>query len=110
MKKIFTAMIILGTSFLINSCASGPGGDPKQTLTAFFEALGNKDMDAARKLATADSKSMIDLIDAGMKMAKDNKEAKDMDKFDKSKMLVYILKRLSSDIGQQNLTLNGLTA
>lgn len=86
MKKILTAIVILSMPFLINSCASGPGGDPKKTLIAFFEALGNKDMDAARKLATADSKSMIDLMDAGMKMAKDNKEAKEMDKFDKTKM------------------------
>jgi hypothetical protein len=83
MKKIFMAVAILSASFIIKSCTNGPGGNPKATLVAFFEALGKKDIEGARKLATADSKSMIDMMEMGMKMSKDTKET---DKFDKNKM------------------------
>ena len=86
MKKLCMALAILTVSFMLKSCAGGSGGDPKSTLVAFFEALGKKDMEGARKLATADSKSMIDLIEMGMKMSKDAKDSKEMDKFDKTKM------------------------
>ncbi len=79
------AVALLSVSFLFKSCTGGPNGDPKATLLAFFEALGKKDMEEARKLATADSKSMIDMIETGMKMSKDPKEM-NMDKFDKTKM------------------------
>ncbi len=83
MKKIFLAIALFAVSFMIKSCTTKSGGDPKSTLVAFFEALGKKDMEGARKLATADSKSMIDMIEMGMKMSKDTKE---VDKFDKTKM------------------------
>ena len=85
MKKLSVALAILTVSFLIVSCSGGSGGDPKATLVAFFEALGKKDMEGARKLATADSKSMIDMIEMGMKMSKDNKDSKEMEKFDELK-------------------------
>lgn len=84
MKKIFISITILSASFLFESCGGSlGGGDPKLTLLSFFEALSKKDMEGAKKLATADSKSMIDLIETGMKMAKETKE---IDKFDKNKM------------------------
>lgn len=83
MKKLLMAIAILSAFFLIKSCTNKKGGDPKLTLLAFFEALGKKDIEDARKLATADSKSMIDMLEMGMKMSKDTKE---MDKFDKTKM------------------------
>lgn len=76
------AAAILSSVMLFTGCG-GSGGDPKATLTAFFDAMGKKDIEAARKLATADSKSMIDMMEMGLKMAKDNKET---DKFDKSRM------------------------
>jgi delta 1-pyrroline-5-carboxylate dehydrogenase len=82
MKKLFMAAAILSSVMLFTGCG-GSGGDPKATLTAFFDAMGKKDIEAARKLATADSKSMIDMMEMGLKMAKDNKET---DKFDKSRM------------------------
>lgn len=85
MRKILIAAAILSVSFALTSCGGGAGADPKVTLLSFFEALGKKDFEAARKLATADSKSMIDLIETGTNMAKD-KPGKDMDKFDKTKM------------------------
>ena len=83
MKKKLMSLTIISACLFIDSCSNVTGGDPKATLVAFFEALGKKDMEGARKLATADSKSMIDLMETGMKMAKDTKE---MDKFDKTKM------------------------
>ncbi len=80
MKKMFLAIAIV--SALFTSCKSG-GGDPKSVLKSFFEALSKKDVAAARKLATADSKSMLDMMEMGLKMAKDSKENKEFDKYDK---------------------------
>ncbi len=82
MKKILLAILMLSTVTFF-SCKSG-GGDPKATLVSFFDALSKNDMEAARKLATKDSKSMIDMIEMGMKMGKE--KDKEANKFDKSKM------------------------
>lgn len=83
MKKIlFAIALFTGLSFL--GCNSG-GGDPKATLTKFFEALSKKDMEAARKLATKESKSLLDLMEMGMKMSKEG-DSKESDKFNKDKM------------------------
>jgi len=80
MKKIlFIAFIATTTLFF--SCKSG-GGDPKAVIGQFFEALSKKDMTAARKLATADSKQMLDMMEMGMKSEKDN----DSEKYDATKM------------------------
>ena len=69
MKKVFYSLF---ACFLIfYGCNSG-GGDAKKVLSQFFEALHNKDITTARKYATADSKSMLDMMDMGMKMAKDS--------------------------------------
>ena len=76
MKKILLAIVLLSTvSFF--GCKSG-GGDPKAVLGQFFTALSKDDMEGARKLATKDSKQMIDFMEMGMKMGKDKKES---DKF-----------------------------
>jgi Domain of unknown function (DUF4878) len=76
MKKILLAIVMLSTvSFY--SCNSG-GGDPKAVLGQFFTALSKNDIEGARKLATKDSKSMIDMMEMGMKMGKDKSES---DKF-----------------------------
>lgn len=69
MKRIFLALAIVSGTMLIG-CKSG-SNDPKGVLAEFFEALSEKDMDKARSLATEDSKTMLDLMDTGMKMAKD---------------------------------------
>ena len=82
MRKKFFVLSILGSLLFMNSCRNS-AGDPKGVLLSFFDALGKKDIEGARKFATAESKSMLDMIDMGLKAAKDNK---DMDKFDKSKM------------------------
>ncbi|MBS1509951.1 MAG: DUF4878 domain-containing protein [Bacteroidetes bacterium] len=83
MKKLLAAIAVTTTLF-IAGCNSG-GGDPKTVLMAFFDALGKKDFDAAKKLATKESESMFSLIQMGMSMSKDN-DNKDFDKFNKDKV------------------------
>ena len=42
---------------------------PKEVLHEFFERMGKKDFEGAAKLATKDSKSMLDIMKQGMAMA-----------------------------------------
>jgi ketosteroid isomerase-like protein len=79
MKKLFLAAIV-STIGIFTGCNSG-GGDPKVVLAQFFEALGKKDLAAARKLATADSKSMLDMMEMGMKS-----DTKEFEKYGKASM------------------------
>ncbi len=81
MKKILLAIVVLST-FSLNGCKSG-GGDPKVVLEQFFDALSKNNIEAARKLATKDSKSMIDMMEMGMKMGNSKKES---EKFSKANM------------------------
>lgn len=83
MKKLIAAALVCTTVFFL-SCNSTDSNDPKSVLMSFFDALGKKDISAARKLATAESKSMLDMIEMGMKMG--GAEQKKEDKYDKSKM------------------------
>lgn len=80
MKKFFFVLFGLST-VLLYSCKSGSVNEPKAVLSQFFEALSKNDIAKARTLATAESKSMIDLMETGMKMDKDSK---DVSKFNKS--------------------------
>lgn len=84
MKKLLVALFAFSALY-ISSCNSA-GGDPKLVLTSFFDAMAKKDIPAARKLATADSKSMFDLMEMGMKMEGNTMEDKTKDQFDKAKM------------------------
>lgn len=81
MKKIILSAVIVCTAALF-SCNNMGSGDPKTVLVEFMDALAKKDMTTARKLATTESKSMLDMIEIGMK----SNENKDMEKYDKSKM------------------------
>ena len=65
MKKVFLAAF--SAAFLLLAGCNSGGGDPKSVLSNFMEALSKKDMEAARKLATADSKSMLDMMEMAMK-------------------------------------------
>jgi hypothetical protein len=80
MNKLFLSLITICT-LLLFSCKNNGGGDPKAVLAEFIDALGKKDMATARTLATAESKSMLDLMEMGMKS--DSSESL---KYDKSKM------------------------
>ena len=84
MKKLFVAVFAFSAVYM-SSCNSG-GGDPKAVLVSFFDAMAKKDIAAARKLATADSKGMFDLMEMGMKMAENTADDKTKEQFDKSKM------------------------
>ena len=82
MKKLLMAAVIC-TGIFLTGCNSTDTSDPKAVLTSFFDALTKKDIAGARKLATAESKSMLDMMEMGMKMGGDKK---DDGKYDKSKM------------------------
>ena len=84
MKKLFVAVFAFSAVYM-SSCNSS-GGDPKAVLVSFFDAMAKKDIAAARKLATADSKGMFDLMEMGMKMAENTADDKTKEQFDKSKM------------------------
>jgi hypothetical protein len=85
MKKLLAILLAFSTLY-ISSCNSSGGGDPKAVLTSFFDAMAKKDIAAARKLATTDSKSMFDLMEMGMKMKDNTMEDKADEQFDKTKM------------------------
>lgn len=79
MKKVLLFSILLAT--LITPGCKSNNGDPKAVLGQFFDALAKNDLVAARKLSTTDSKSMLDLMEMGMKT-----ETKEIEKYDKTKM------------------------
>lgn len=79
MKKVLLAAFA-GVLIMFSSCKSG-GGDPKSVLAEFFTLLSKKDLAGARKLATADSKTMLDMMEMGMKT-----DSKELDKYDATKM------------------------
>lgn len=83
MKRILSAALI-AVPFLFFSCKqNSSGGDPKAVLSQFFDALKKKDIAAAKKLATEDSKQLLDLMESGMKSVRDSA---DDEKFDKTKV------------------------
>lgn len=82
MKKIILVTVIISMSVFFISCSTA-SSDPKATLVTFFESLSKKDIAGARKMATQDSKAMLDIMEMGLSQAK---EEKGLEKFDKSKM------------------------
>ncbi len=84
MKKIITSLLTVSL-IIVAGCHAG-GGDPKAVLTSFFNALAKKDFDAAKKLSTKDSETMIGMIQMGMQMAGKNADADEMSKFNKEDM------------------------
>lgn len=74
------AVLVVSTSLMF-SCKSG-SGDPKMVLSSFIEALAKKDITAARKFATTDSKTMLDMMEMGMK----NEKSTDSKKYDMTNM------------------------
>lgn len=81
MKKIILSAVIL-LAFGVIGCNSN-GSDPKGVLMSFFDALGKKDIEGAKKYATKDSEAMLGMIQMGMSMAP--KDVKDTT-YDKSNM------------------------
>ena len=81
MKRVLYCLAIC---FIVLSGCKTSGGDPKKVLSQFFEALHARDIPTARKYATEDSKSMLDMMEMGMKMEKD--ATKEDDKFSPADM------------------------
>ncbi|RYY46769.1 MAG: DUF4878 domain-containing protein [Chitinophagaceae bacterium] len=79
MKKVLLAAFA-GTMIMLASCNT-TSGDPKAVLSQFFTLLSKKDLAGARKLATTDSKSMLDMMEMAMKTS-----TKELDKYDVTKM------------------------
>lgn len=84
MKKLVFAVLAISAIY-ITGCKS-ESGDPKVVLTSFFDAMAKKDIATARKLATADSKGMFDLLEMGMKMSDSMVDDKTKEQFDRSRM------------------------
>jgi Domain of unknown function (DUF4878) len=87
MKKMFLVLMAF-SAICLSSCnnkGSATGGDPKEVLTSFFDAMSKKDITTARKYATADSKGTFDMLEMGMKMA-DKSDTASMEQFDRSRM------------------------
>ena len=80
MKKYILSALILSALFF--SCNNLGSGDPKAVLAQFIDALAKKDIATARKLSTAESKSLLDMMEMGMKGG----ETKDLEKYDKNNM------------------------
>ena len=59
MKKLFIAAFFVSAAALIG-CKSG-GGDPKPALMNFMEALNKQDFEGAKKYATQESASILDM-------------------------------------------------
>lgn len=81
MKRIIIAITAI-LSIGMFSCNNN-AGDPQSVLSQFFDAMAKKDITAARKLCTAESKSMLDMMDMQMKLDSSNNE---MSKYDKNQV------------------------
>lgn len=77
---LFLIMSVICIS--IASCKNETN-DPQTTLSKFFDAMAKKDITAARKLCTEESKSMLDMMEMGMKMDTSKTET---NKYDKDKV------------------------
>jgi hypothetical protein len=75
-QSIILGVIILALGII--GCKN-KGNDPKGVLKSFIDALGNKDINAAKKYATKDSEAMLGMIQMGMSMAPDSTKDKTYD-------------------------------
>ncbi len=81
MIKKITMLLLVASCLAYLSCSSPASGNPEKTLTAFFEAMEKKDVAAARKLATDDSKQLLDMWETQMK-----NNMPESNKYDRSKV------------------------
>lgn len=81
MKNILTVLSLISLSILMPACAgTAVSGDPKETLQTFFELLSKKDIEGAGKYATADSKTLLSLMETAFKMDQGADKTKQFDK------------------------------
>ncbi len=79
-RKMMTVLLVVAGVAMIG-CNNQAAGDPKQTLTSFFDAMEKKDMATARKLATTDSKDFLNMWEKQMTI-----DLKESGKYDKNKI------------------------
>lgn len=72
MKKIVSLILIASLSVFAGCKSTSGGGDPKEVLTNFFEALTKKDIEGAKKYVTKDSEGMLDMVKMGMASVPDS--------------------------------------
>ena len=77
MKNAILYSVVLMIIGIAGCKSVGGGGDPRTVLISFFEALEKKDIVTARKYATKESESMLNMIETAMKMAPDSIKQKD---------------------------------
>ena len=65
MKKINLGLIAFAM-IILAGCKTSDAGDPKVVLIKFFDAIGKKDVDEAKKYVTKDSEGMMGLVQMGM--------------------------------------------
>ena len=75
MKKALNLLAFLVLVAIFFASCSATSDDPKAVLKTFFERLAKKDLDGAAELATADSKSTLDMVKKGMDMAEKMKDS-----------------------------------
>jgi hypothetical protein len=75
--------LIMSICFISITSCKNEANDPQATLSKFFDAMAKKDITAARKLCTEESKSMLDMMEMGMKMDSSKTET---NKYDKNKV------------------------
>lgn len=72
MKKIIV-LLFAGSVLIFSGCKSGSGGgDPKEVLVHFFDAIAKKDIEGAKKYVTKDSEGMLDMVKMGMNSVPDS--------------------------------------
>ncbi len=81
MKK-YTLILMSLITVMLFSCKKNDG-DPKAVLSQFFDAMAKKDITKAKSLATEESKSLLDLMEVGLKMDTSSNE---INKYDQSRM------------------------
>ena len=75
MKQTLKLLTLFSLAAILFASCGANSDDPKTVLKTFFERLGKKDIDGAAKLATADSKSTLDMVKKGMDMAEKMKDS-----------------------------------
>jgi len=71
MKKIIW-LFITASLLVFAGCQSGTGGDPKEVLVKFFDALAAKNIEEAKKYVTKDSEGMMSMVQMGMNSSEDS--------------------------------------
>jgi vacuolar-type H+-ATPase subunit E/Vma4 len=94
--------VLLTAGFV--SCSSVDKSNPKAVLQAFFDKIGQKDIDGAMKLATANSQSTLSMVKMAVEMAKDNKAAEKEDLTKDFKDIVLGEAKIEGDVATVPLT------